>query len=119
MLVEAYHALEGEEKDKYAEMAKADKARHDEDVEKWEEDRGEGDEEEETKKKRKAKKKKDPNAPKGATNAFIFFSNANRARIKEENPDAKFTEVVRFVWKLSNLIEVGYEQTHLGISSLL
>jgi structure-specific recognition protein 1 len=44
-------------------------------------------------KKKPAKKKKDPNAPKRPMNAFFLYSNANRARIKEENPDAKFTEI--------------------------
>ena len=39
------------------------------------------------------KKKKDPNAPKRPMNAFFLYSNANRARIKEEYPDAKFTEI--------------------------
>jgi structure-specific recognition protein 1 len=43
--------------------------------------------------KKKPKKKKDPNAPKRPMNAFFLYSNANRARIKEENPDAKFTEI--------------------------
>ena len=42
---------------------------------------------------KKPKKKKDPNAPKRPMNAFFLYSNANRARIKEENPDAKFTEI--------------------------
>ena len=46
-----------------------------------------------SKKKKPAKKKKDPNAPKRPMNAFFLYSNANRARIKEENPDAKFTEI--------------------------
>ena len=42
---------------------------------------------------KKKKKKKDPNAPKRPMNAFFLYSNANRGRIKEENPDAKFTEI--------------------------
>lgn len=49
-----------------------------------------------TKKKRKTKKKKkkDPNAPKRPMSSFFLYSNANRARVKEENPDAKFGDVV-------------------------
>jgi hypothetical protein len=35
----------------------------------------------------------DPNAPKRPMNAYFLYSNANRARIKAENPDAKFTEL--------------------------
>jgi len=36
---------------------------------------------------------KDTNAPKRPMNAYFLYSNANRARIKAENPDAKFTEI--------------------------
>jgi structure-specific recognition protein 1 len=43
--------------------------------------------------KKATKKKKDPNAPKRPMNAYFLYSNANRARIKAENPDAKFTEI--------------------------
>jgi hypothetical protein len=57
------------------------------------------DEEEEVaaKPKRRAKKKKakkDPNRPKRNMSAFFLYSNANRERIKEENPEAKFGEIV-------------------------
>ncbi|KAJ3008305.1 hypothetical protein HKX48_008657, partial [Thoreauomyces humboldtii] len=38
----------------------------------------------------KVVKKKDPNAPKKALSGFMIFSQENRARIKEENPDATF-----------------------------
>mmetsp|Transcript_18496 Transcript_18496/g.26118 ORF Transcript_18496/g.26118 Transcript_18496/m.26118 type:complete len:953 (+) Transcript_18496:319-3177(+) len=50
----------------------------------------------------KKKKKKDPNAPKRAKTAFMYFSTANRARLKEENPDASFGELGKLVgeaWK--------------------
>lgn len=40
------------------------------------------------------KPKKDPNKPKKNMNAFFIYSNANRERLKAENPDAKFTELV-------------------------
>ena len=49
-------------------------------------------EEEPPKKKRKAKK--DPNKPKRNMSAFFLYSNANRARIKEENPGIAFGSVV-------------------------
>ena len=45
-------------------------------------------------KKKKKKKKKDPNAPKRGLSAFLLYSNANRSRIKEENPEAKFGDIV-------------------------
>ena len=46
------------------------------------------------KRKTKKKKKKDPNAPKRPMSSFFLYSNANRARVKEENPDAKFGDIV-------------------------
>ena len=45
-------------------------------------------------KKKKKKKKKDPNAPKRGLSSFLLYSNANRSRIKEENPEAKFGDIV-------------------------
>ena len=49
--------------------------------------------------KKKAKKKKDPNAPKRALSAYMFFTNENRERIKGENPDAEFGQLVGwFKW---------------------
>lgn len=46
------------------------------------------------KRQRKPKKKKDPNAPKRNQSAFFLYSNANRNRVKAENPDAKFGDIV-------------------------
>ncbi|CAM9249195.1 unnamed protein product [Ectocarpus fasciculatus] len=43
--------------------------------------------------KRKRKAKKDPNKPKGASSAFMQFSQKERAVVKEENPDMKVTEI--------------------------
>mmetsp|Transcript_6135 Transcript_6135/g.12075 ORF Transcript_6135/g.12075 Transcript_6135/m.12075 type:complete len:808 (+) Transcript_6135:176-2599(+) len=59
-----------------------------------------GFEESETKGKGKAKtkkKKKDPNAPKRATTAFMFYSSKMRPIIKEELPDTKFTEMGKLI----------------------
>jgi hypothetical protein len=41
----------------------------------------------------RAKKEKDPNAPKRAKTAYIFFANEVRPRVKKENPEAKFGEI--------------------------
>jgi len=46
-------------------------------------------------KKKKKKKKKDPNAPKRGLSSFLLYSNANRSRIKEENPEAKFGDIAK------------------------
>ena len=45
-------------------------------------------------KKKRGKNGKDPNKPKRNMSAFFLYSNANRARIKEENPGIKFGRVV-------------------------
>ncbi|KAF9480627.1 HMG-box, partial [Pholiota conissans] len=48
------------------------------------------------------KAKKDPNAPKRALSAYMFFSQDWRERIKNENPDAGFGEVGKLLgakWK--------------------
>ena len=42
---------------------------------------------------KKGKKARDPNKPKRSKNAFMFFSAANRAVIKEANPDMKSTDI--------------------------
>ncbi|GFP79264.1 fact complex subunit ssrp1 [Phtheirospermum japonicum] len=44
-------------------------------------------------KKKKPKKKKDPNAPKRAMSAFMFFSQTEREDVKKTNPGISFTDV--------------------------
>ncbi|KAL3925224.1 MAG: hypothetical protein SGILL_000549 [Bacillariaceae sp.] len=44
-------------------------------------------------KKKKAKAKKDPNAPKGAKAAYMWFSTENREKVKAENPDLTFGQL--------------------------
>ncbi|KAL0377513.1 UNVERIFIED_CONTAM: FACT complex subunit SSRP1 [Sesamum radiatum] len=44
-------------------------------------------------KRKKQKKKKDPNAPKRAISAFMFFSQTERENVKKSNPGISFTEV--------------------------
>jgi len=48
------------------------------------------------------KGKKDPNAPKKSMTAYMYFSTAKRAGIKDANPDASFGDIARLVsdeWK--------------------
>ena len=40
------------------------------------------------------KPKKDPNAPKRNQSSFMFYSNAVRPNVKEDNPDASFGDIV-------------------------
>jgi hypothetical protein len=42
----------------------------------------------------KKRKRRDPNKPKGCLTAVLMYSNANRERVKTENPDLKFGDVV-------------------------
>ena len=42
---------------------------------------------------KKIKKKKDPNAPKRASTAWIFYTSEMRIKLREENPDKKMTEL--------------------------
>ncbi|XP_051140376.1 FACT complex subunit SSRP1 [Andrographis paniculata] len=46
-------------------------------------------------KKKKQKRKKDPNAPKRAISAFMFFSQTERENLKSSNPGISFTEMAR------------------------
>ncbi len=43
----------------------------------------------------KKKPKKDPNAPKKALTSYMIYMSENRERIKRENPDASFGDLVR------------------------
>jgi hypothetical protein len=49
----------------------------------------------------RGKGKKDPNAPKRALSAYMFFSQDWRERIKAENPDAGFGTCLLVLIKLS------------------
>mmetsp|Transcript_29971 Transcript_29971/g.55378 ORF Transcript_29971/g.55378 Transcript_29971/m.55378 type:complete len:208 (+) Transcript_29971:212-835(+) len=48
-------------------------------------------------KRKKKKKNKDPNRPKRNMSAFFLYSNANRKRVKEENPEAKFGDIAKLL----------------------
>merc|ERR1711879_167123 len=50
--------------------------------------------------KKGGKKKKDPNAPKKALSAYMFFAQANRDKVKKEHPDATFGELGKYLGKL-------------------
>ena len=47
-------------------------------------------------------RKKDPNAPKRALSAYMFFANENRDIVRSENPDVTFGQIGRLLgerWK--------------------
>ncbi|KAL6939669.1 Non-histone chromosomal protein 6 [Hanseniaspora osmophila] len=56
----------------------------------------------ETKRKAGTRKKKDPNAPKRALSAYMFFANENRDIVRAENPGISFGQVGKMLgekWK--------------------
>jgi structure-specific recognition protein 1 len=57
-------------------------------------DDNDDDDDEPAKKKVKSKPKKDVNAPKRGMTAYFMYMNENRNRIRQENPDAPFGEIV-------------------------
>jgi len=67
------------------------------DEEEEEEEVEEEEEEVVQKKQKRTKKWKDPNKPKRAMSAFFLYSQANRPRVKEENPDVSFGQVARIL----------------------
>ena len=88
-----WKALSDEDKEEYEEMAKEDKVRYTEEMENY----VPSESSEEKGKKKRAKK--DPNAPKGAKNAYIFYCAANRDILKEENPEMTGKEIVSLMAK--------------------
>mmetsp|Transcript_10539 Transcript_10539/g.14870 ORF Transcript_10539/g.14870 Transcript_10539/m.14870 type:complete len:204 (-) Transcript_10539:833-1444(-) len=46
---------------------------------------------------KRTKKQKDSTKPKRGMSAFFFYSNANRARVKEENPSIAFGDVAKIL----------------------
>ncbi|CAR23688.1 HMG box domain-containing protein [Lachancea thermotolerans] len=67
-------------------------------------------------KKRTTRRKKDPNAPKRALSAYMFFANENRDIVRAENPGVTFGQVGRLLgdkWKaLTDEEKQPYEAKH-------
>ncbi|GMM47835.1 high-mobility group nucleosome-binding protein [Pichia kluyveri] len=50
----------------------------------------------------KERKKKDPNAPKRALSAYMFFANAERDKVRADNPGIQFGQIGKLLgekWK--------------------
>ena len=107
LLGEAWKNVTDEEKKKFEDMAEADKGRYKKAMESYvppSDDDDDSSEDEGASKKKKGKKgaKKDPNAPKRALSAFMFFSQEMRPKVKEENAEASFGELGKLIgvaWK--------------------
>lgn len=105
-----FKALSAEDKKPWEEKAATDKARYKEEMENYSApDDSDDDGSDDDKPKKKVKAKKDPNAPKKAQSAYNYFVSQNRARLKEENPDASFGDLVSaphacsFAWLLVSI----------------
>ena len=94
-----FKAIDGDERARWDQLAAEDKERYNREMEDYtppsdDDDSDSDSDESDAPKKKKKRKKKDPNAPKRAKSAFMFFSMAMRPQIKEENPDATFGGLV-------------------------
>jgi len=89
-----WKGLDADGKAKYEAMAKADKERYKKEMADYTPAKSPSDG------KKATKKKKDPNAPKGAKSAYIYFSNEQRVKLKEKNPDMSFGEVAKKIGEL-------------------
>jgi HMG (high mobility group) box len=77
-------------KTEYNEKAAADKQRYQEEMSDYSSD----EETKEKKEKSKGSPKKDPNAPKGAKNAYMLFCAENREQVKEDNSEMNAKEII-------------------------
>ena len=100
-----FKAIDGDERARWDQLAAEDKERYNREMEDYtppsdDDDSDSDSDESDAPKKKKKRKKKDPNAPKRAKSAFMFFSMAMRPQIKEENPDATFGGLVSMMLHL-------------------
>ena len=92
-----FKELSPEDRKEWDEKAAGDKKRYEAEMADYSAPEDDGDDEP-----AKKKSKKDPNAPKRAQSAYLYFSTTNRDRIKEANPDADFGEINKMLgaeWK--------------------
>lgn len=104
MVSQAWKNLPADEREKWDEMARRDKARYE--VEKtmytgpW-------------KVPAKKRTQKDPSAPKRPMSAFLSFSNSKRAAVKAQNPDIGNAEVSRILAKMWKEAPEGERKQHI------
>jgi len=115
-IAEAWKELSKNDKTPYEDEHTREKARYEEQMKNYvppESDSESEDSEEKTKKPRK-RAKKDPNAPKKATNAYLYYTKDNREKVKKELPKLQGTEVTKELsarWKkMTKEDKVPYEK---------
>jgi len=113
-IAEVWKKLSPEEKAPYEEMHAKDKLRYDEEMKNYTkpESDSESESEEEEKKKPRKKAKRDPDAPKKASNAYLYYTKENREKVKKEmhakDPAIKLTDVTKELgarWKSLTPVE--------------
>lgn len=102
LVSKAFKELTDEEKKEYEELAAEDAQRYKREMKEYTPPSDDDEEDKDGGKQKKAskKKRKDPNAPKKALTAFMFFSNHMRDRVKEENPGISFGEVAKKIGQM-------------------
>jgi len=96
--------LTDKEKEHYQKLAVEDKKRYEKEMASYTPPEKGSDESSDDEKPKK-KKKKDPNAPKKNLNAYFFFANEQRPKVKAKNPDLKPKELTTMLgdkWKKLN-----------------
>jgi len=93
----AWHQMSDDDKKDYLRQTEEDKIRYQKAMENYTPPSDDSDSDsDDGKKKRPAKRqKKDPNAPKRAQNAYLFFQTDIRETVKKENPTLKMTEIAK------------------------
>jgi len=88
LIGEKWGTLSEEDKLPFKAMAAQDKKRYEEEMAKYEPTPG-------FEKGGKKRAKKDPNAPKRPKSAYFLYCDTRRAKLKEENPEMKVSEVAK------------------------
>ncbi len=100
MVGKKYQELTTEEKVKYEKLAEKDKERYEKEMANYDPPNDNDDSDDGSSKKPKKKAaKKDPNAPKRARTAYMYFNSEMRSKMKEQNPKASFGELGRLMGK--------------------
>ena len=85
-----------EQKIPYKESALEDKSRFERDMEGYDAPEASSESESDNGRRRR-RRKKDPNEPKRALSAYLFFGQEKREEVKQANPEAKQPEIIRIL----------------------
>lgn len=92
MVSDAWRSMDDDERAKYNEMAREDKARYELEKATYAAPPGGG----------SSKKHRDPNAPKRPMSAFFAYANSRRGEVKSQNPDCtngEISKLLSVMWK--------------------